>query len=209
MGAGDKSRHGSADAAGAPVAVTGTGNAASASGATVTTGYRGPVPDTGAVRVSGTGNATGSEGALVNTGYVHQMSIDRGVGRSPAYRCLLATHPLVPPGGRQASPPGLRPAPPPPPFQVGTAPLTAAVRGRQWWPRPTLPAREAAATGCLTCSAEARSLVRCEWVLAAALPSRARGTQRGICQWLTSARSCPRISDRWPRPWWPCLPSQV
>ncbi|SOE33810.1 Tetratricopeptide repeat-containing protein [Streptomyces sp. OK228] len=66
----------------AEVAVTDTGNAKAASGATAVTGYRGPVPGTGgapagSVRVSGTGDANVSEGGLANTGYIHQVNAEQ------------------------------------------------------------------------------------------------------------------------------------
>ncbi|MFD5512754.1 tetratricopeptide repeat protein [Streptomyces sp. NPDC127051] len=70
------------DAADARVAVTGTGNATAASGATAVTGYRGPAPGTGGfpdvpVRVSGTGEANAAEGAFANTGHIGQMHVDK------------------------------------------------------------------------------------------------------------------------------------
>ncbi|MFC6137691.1 tetratricopeptide repeat protein, partial [Streptomyces spororaveus] len=82
MTAGDKSQQGPIDAADADVAVTDTGNAAAASGATAVSGYRGPVPGTDGtpaapVRISGTGDAAASEGGLANTGYIHQVSVEK------------------------------------------------------------------------------------------------------------------------------------
>ncbi|WP_314241681.1 tetratricopeptide repeat protein [Streptomyces kutzneri] len=70
------------DAADARVAVTGTGNATAASGATAVTGYRGPAPGTGGfpdvpVRVSGTGDANAAEGAFANTGHIGQMHVGK------------------------------------------------------------------------------------------------------------------------------------
>ncbi|MFD8005631.1 FxSxx-COOH system tetratricopeptide repeat protein [Streptomyces mirabilis] len=65
----------------AQVAVTDSGNAAAAAGATAVTGYRGPAPADAVpgarVRVSGTGDAHATEGGLANSGYIHQVSAER------------------------------------------------------------------------------------------------------------------------------------
>lgn len=79
MDSGDKHPESPVNGDDVQVAVTDTGNAAAASGATGVTGYRGPVPrpntaPAAPMRVSGTGDATASEGGLANTGYIHQVS---------------------------------------------------------------------------------------------------------------------------------------
>ncbi|MCM2390725.1 tetratricopeptide repeat protein [Streptomyces albipurpureus] len=68
------------DAAGAEVAVTGTGRATAASEATAVTGYHGPAPGidgvpAAPVRVSRTGQARASDGGLANAGYIHQLTV--------------------------------------------------------------------------------------------------------------------------------------
>ncbi|MFE4831463.1 FxSxx-COOH system tetratricopeptide repeat protein [Streptomyces sp. NPDC056672] len=82
MATGDKRPEDPIGANGTHVAVTSTGDATAASGATAVTGYRGPKPmmegtPTARIWVSDTGDARAAEGGFANSGHIHQVSANQ------------------------------------------------------------------------------------------------------------------------------------